>query len=166
MKKNAVVFFVFYLVFSSAVYADGKKEAAKKIDELNHKMMDAAKQHDLQTAITDSEDALSTARLFFGEDSLEAAKAMNNTANLYMYAGHAPDAAELYQKSLEITIKKAGPESTETADSYFNLAMCYASQNKFDDARAALNKAVEIRKKKLGETHPDTQKAEKMLEEI
>ncbi len=145
---------------------DSKAEAREKIKALNQKVIEAGKANDLQAAIVAAEDALSVASLAFGDDDPETAKALNNVANLYLFSEHPKEALELYKKALEIDNKKSGKKSIEAADTSYNMAMAYGMLAKFDDARASMKRTIEIRREKLGATHPDTLKAEQMLNEI
>lgn len=166
MRKTGYLFLAFALAVMPAAFAFDKKEAAEQIEQLNKKILEASGKNDLQGAIEAAEDALTVARLGFGEESPEAAKAMNNVANLYMFSRHPQEASELYKKALEIETKEKGRDSTDAADTHFNLAASYGLQAKFDDARASIKEALRIREKKLGKDHPDTVKAREMLEQI
>jgi tetratricopeptide (TPR) repeat protein len=157
-----------FLVCSQAMpgLALDKQEAEKQIKVLNRKIIEANEQNNLQDAIEAAEDALTVARLGFGEESVEAAKAMNNVGNLYMFSRHPQEASELYKAALEIERKKVGEKSVEAADTLNNLAVAYAMQGKFDDARASLKEVIDIRAKKLGKDNPETIKAGEMLAEL
>lgn len=145
-----------------SLYAGNKKDAQKKIDALNQEVQKAADGHDLQKAITSAEDALDIASKEFGESSIEAAKAMNNVANLYLFSDHPQEAERLYKQSILIESYEKGKDSLEVADSYYNLAMAYAMQKKFDEARKMMDLTFKVRKEKLGASHPDTLKAQEM----
>lgn len=145
----------------------GKKEDAKKIiDALNQKVKAAGEKGDLQGAIDAAEEVLEVTTKAYGEKSLESARAMNNVANLYLYADHADNAERLYKNMILILIKRLNHKDLEIADAYYNLAMAYAVQKKFDPARKMLNDCYKIRAEKLGENHADTQKARKALDDI
>ena len=166
-KMAAAVFLTGSVLVSSPAFASKKSDAKKEIENLNQKIKESGDKGDLQTAITAAEDALDAATKGFGENSLEAAKATMNVANLYMYADHAADAERLYKNAILIQMnKKVDPNGPEMADSYYNLAMAYAVQKKYDEGRDLLNKCYKIRAQRLGENHPDTQKARKALDDV
>lgn len=153
------------LVLSVPVYAGKKGEVKKQIDSLNREIAKAVNGGDLQTAIEKAEQALDLAKQGYGEDGLETAKAMNNVANLYMFAGHAPDAELLYKNAILIETGH-DPQSLTLADSFFNLAMAYATQKKYGEARKILDKAYKIRVEKLGAEHPETKKIPAVIDQI
>ncbi len=170
MEKLTRIFAVGLILTVCAVpaglYAGDQKEAERKIAELNKKIQEAGNGEDLQGAIDAAEEALDVAVDAYGEESPETAKAMNNTANLYMMAHHPVEAGNLYGQALEILEAKKGKNDLDAADYNYNLAMSLAMQGKYDDARKAMKRTIEIRKKKLGKKHADTVKAEEMLQEI
>ena len=164
-KLTAV--FILVVIFSVPnAFAFGKGEAKKKIDALNKQVSEAANKGDLQAAITAAEEVFDVSVKTFGEKSLETSRAMNNMANLYMYAGNAADAERMYKNAILIEVTEKGKDSTEVSDSYYNLGMAYAMQEKFDEARQVMNLSLLIRQGKLGASHPDTVKAQKMLDEL
>ena len=165
-QKFWILMLTVFFIFSGFGFGGEKKEAAKKIETLNRTINEAASKGDLQKAIMAAEDALAIATKSFGENSFETAKAMNNVANLYMYAGHPGEAERLYKNSILIEVEEKGGDSLEAADSYYNLAMAYAMQKKYDPAGKMLNQALKIRTKELGASHPETLKVQKMLDEV
>lgn len=151
---------------TAPLYAGKKGDAKKQIETMNQKMKAAADKGNLQEAIEAAEKAFDAAVEGYGAESMEAGKAMNNMANLYMFANHAEDAERLYKKSIIIGIKNLEANSPELADSYYNLAMAYAVQKKYDEAREMMDKVYKMRTERLGPNHPDTQKAQKTLDEL
>ncbi len=163
-KGKSLVAFLVFLFLSVPAYA-GKKEVQKQIDALNEQLLKAATAGDLQTAIGKAEEALELARKEFSEEGLETAKAMNNVANLYMYAGHAGEAELLYKNAILIETGH-DPAGLALADSFSNLAMAYGMQKKYNEARKTLDRAYKIRMEKLGPDHPDTKKILTALDQI
>jgi tetratricopeptide (TPR) repeat protein len=164
MKKLMVLILV--CLSASTLYGADINEGKKQIEALNQKIKDAGEKGDLQAAITAAEEALDKSAQFFGDESAEKAKALNNVANLYMFAGHALDAERLYKEAILIEAERFGTDSLEIADSYFNLAMAYAAQKKYDEARNVLKKTLHIRTEKLGGTHAETQKVNEVMKQI
>ena len=156
---------VLFLAYPQAVFA-GKKEANQKIEALNHQIKAAGEKGDLQAAIEAAEQVYDISKKEFGEQSLEYSKAMNNMANLYMYANHAEDAERFYKQAIVIEADKKGSDSLDLAGSYYNLAMAYAMQKKYDEARKMLTKCHAIRAKNLGAENPETKKAQEALDQI
>ncbi len=142
--------------------ATKKKEVQKQIDALNHTVQEAANKGELQKAITAAEDVLDLAKKEFGDSSIEAAKAMNNVANLYLFIGHPTDAERLYKDSIILEVTKYGNDNVEIADSLYNLGMAYAMQKKYGEALKMVDRVLKIRKEKLGANHPETLKAQEM----
>ncbi len=142
-----------------------QKEVQAKIDEFNQRIKEAGDKGDLQAAIEAAEQALATATQGFGAESPEAARAKNNVANLYMFAGHPANAEQLYKEAVLIQSKKDS-ESVSMADSLYNLSMAYGMQQKYDEARQMMDRAYKIRLSKLGPDDADTQKAAAKLKEI
>lgn len=163
--KSILAFFLSIALVAVPLYA-GQEDAAKQIDVLNQKIKEAGEKGDLQAAITAAEEALDKSAALYGEKSGEKAKALNNVANLYMYAEHAVDAERLYKEAILIEVDKFGTDSLEIGDSYFNLAMAYATQKKYDEAREMLKKTLSIRTEKLGAEHADTKKVHEVIKEI
>lgn len=167
-KLRAISFIIFISILAAAVPAyAGKKDSAKKeIDALNQQIKEAGEKGDLQAAIEAAEKAFDIASDKFGKESKEAAKAMTNMANLYMFAHHAEDAERLYKNVILIESKIYSENDLNLADSFYNLAMAYAVQKKYDEARKMLDRTYKIRLQRLGEDHPDTQKIRKTIDEI
>ncbi len=167
-KFKALMLFIFvsFLCFPLTSYAGKKEEAQKKIEVLNGKVKAAGEKGDLQEAITSAEEALQVANKEIGEKSIEAAKALNNVANLYMFAEHPLDAERLYKKAILIEAEHYDKNGAEIADSYYNLGIAYAVQKKFTEARKILDKAYKIRVEKLGRDHPETKKTRQTIDEI
>ena len=153
-------------IFSVPSYAGKKDETRKKLDALNEKIKEAGKKGDLQAAIDAADRALALSSKELGEESPETAKALNNVANLYMYADHAEDAERLYKKAILIESNLHGNKDIGVADSLFNLAMAYAIQKKFDEAGKTMDRVYKIRLGKLGESHPETKKAREALDNL
>lgn len=166
--KSLKAFLAFALLISftaSPAFAESKKEAKKKIETLNADIKKAADTGDLQKGIDAAEEAFEISARVFGEDSMEAANAMVNLANLYMYAEDPAGAENLLKKAI-LNMSQTDMKSTDVADAYFNLAMSYAMQTKYDEARKSMNLALQIRTEKLGEEHEQTQKARRMFEQL
>jgi tetratricopeptide (TPR) repeat protein len=160
------VFLVLLLSLSLPAYAGKKDEARKQIETLNQKIKQAGEAGDLQAALEAAEQAYEIAERDLGKKSIETARAMNNMANLYMYADHAADAERIYKNAIIIETKEYGKEHPALADSYYNLAMAYAIQQKYKEASKMMDKAYKIRVEKLGPDHPDSQKIRTALKEI
>lgn len=163
--KNVIYLLTFLFLFSESALAS-KKEALKQIETLNHQIQQAGEKGDLQAAITAAEEVLAISQKTFGEQAPEAAKALNNVANLYLYSDNALQAERLYKEAILIEADKYGKDSKELADSYYNLAMAYAVQKKYEEGRQMLTKSHQIRLKNFGEDHPDTKKAREALDQI
>lgn len=169
MKKTklplAVIAGFIIFIVSAPVYAN-KESAASAIDVLNEKVKEAGKKGDLQTAIEAAENALEIAQREIGKDSMETARALNNVANLYMYAGHPVESESLYKQAILIETEHHDKDSLTVADSFYNLGMAYAVQKKYMEARKVLERALKIRSEKLGTDHADTLKIRDAIDEI
>ncbi len=166
LLKSVSVFFLSFCLLSSGAYANDKTEAKKQIHDLHKKVQEASEAGDLQAAIEAAEQAHEIASEAFGDKSREKSEELNNVANLYMFAGHPAEAAELYKNAILIETGQRKKKDLTLADYFYNLAMAYAMQKKYPDARIMLKKAYEIRVKQLGEDHPDTNKIRKAQEQI
>ena len=91
---------------------------------------------------------------------------MNNLANLYLYLKRAPEAEQLYKKTILIDLGKLDKEGVEIAAIYFNLGVAYAMQKKYNAAIDILNKSLNIRIKKLGRDDASTKNVEQMIAEL
>ncbi len=168
MKRKILgIFILALLVFMTpSVFAKNKKEASKKIEELNLKIKSFSDAGDLQKAIEAAEEAVAFSVKEFGPESLETGHAINNTANLYLFSGNPVNAERLYKEAILILVNKKEKDGLEAADYYYNLGMAYAMQSKYDEASKMLNECLQIRVKKLGNKNPETQKVQKTLGEI
>ena len=148
------------------VFAKDEKAAAAKIQALNDKIVAANEARDLPAALRAAEEAVQVAKTGYGENSIQAADTMNNLANLYLYLKRAPEAEQLYKKTILIDLGKLDKEGVEIAAIYFNLGVAYAMQKKYNPAIDILNKALNIRLKKLGRDDASTKNVEQMIAEL
>ena len=149
----------------SAVAKD-HKAVAETIRTLNKEIADANERHDLPGALQAANKAVQLAKTEFGENSREAGDAMNNLANLCLFADRAGEAEQLYKQTVLIYLKKKDKKGTEMADLYVNLGIAYAAQKKYSDALKILNKALIIRRGKLGPDNIATKKVEEMMDDF
>ena len=70
--------------------------------------------------------------------------------------GKYADAEPLAKRSLELSLKKNGPDHSDTATGLNNLALLYHTQGKYDLGEPLHKRALAIREKALGPDHPDT----------
>ena len=167
--KTLSIFFgmiLFMSLASPAVYADKKAETKKQLDALNLKIKEAGDKGDLQASIQAAEEVITFTEDHFGKKSLEYARAMNNAANLYLFANYPSNAERLYKSAILIETKRLKGDDPALADSFYNLAMAYAVQNKYKEARSMLTKSYDIRLKKLGSDHPETQKTQQAIRQV
>ena len=70
--------------------------------------------------------------------------------------GKYAEAEPLAKRSLELSLKKNGPDHPDTATSLNNLAVLYGSQGKYDLAEPLYERALAISEEALGPDHPST----------
>ncbi|MEI7751427.1 MAG: tetratricopeptide repeat protein [Candidatus Omnitrophota bacterium] len=158
---------VFCLVAQTGpVYAKNRSTAARTIRDLNMEIADANGRQDLPGALQAADKAVHVAKKEFGGKSQEAGDAMNNLANLYLFADRAAEAEQLLKQVVLISLKKKDKKGTEMADLYVNLGIAYAAQKKYSDALKILNNALVIRREKLGPDNIATKKVEEMMDDF
>ncbi len=156
------IFFCLVLQAGPAL-ANDQKAAAETLQTLNREIAEANDKQDLPSAIHAAEKAVQVAKTEFGSKGLEAAGAMNNLANLYLFADRAAEAETLFKETVLIYLEKKDKKGTEMADLYVNLGIAYAAQKKYRESLKILEKALIIRREKLGPDNIATKKVEEMM---
>jgi tetratricopeptide (TPR) repeat protein len=80
--------------------------------------------------------------------------ALNNLAEIYNNQHVYPKAEALFQRSIDVWGRVAGPEDPELATGLYNLASLYRDQQRFDEAETLFQKALGILQGKLGPDDP------------
>ena len=87
---------LFCLVLQAGpAFGRDQRVAAATIRTLNNEISDANERQDLPAALKAAEKTVQVAKTEFGDKSLEAASAMNNLANLYLFGNRASEAEGL-----------------------------------------------------------------------
>ena len=100
--------------------------------------------------------ALRLAERGFPPDALETARVCNDLAVLLKYTGNFDEAAELYDRSLEVTAARLGNDHPEVATLLHNLGGVAHAAGRPADGEAPAREALHIRRHALGPDHPDT----------
>jgi tetratricopeptide (TPR) repeat protein len=77
-------------------------------------------------------------------------------AGAYLDAGRTPDAVALFEKMLDLWVKKRGPDHPDILINLYHLAGAYLDAGRTPDAVALFEKVLDLRVKKSGADHPDT----------
>lgn len=156
----------FLVLQAGPSFAKDHSAAAETIRGLNKQIAEANEKQDLPGALRAAEEAVQVAKAEFGATSVEVADAMNNLANLYLFADRAVAAEQLFKQIILIYLEKKDKKGTEMADLYVNLGIAYAAQKQYSAALKVLNKALIIRREKLGPDDIATKKVEEMMEDF
>ena len=91
----------------------------------------------------------------YGEEDPEVANALENLGNAYMREEDWGAAADAYQQSLAIRLKRLGAEHQATAQVRRNMSLMYAKAGRFEEAYAAVDEAARVYEKLVGTDHAE-----------
>ncbi len=107
-----------------------------------------------QAADTPLHEALQSAESYFGSDTSETARRLDDYAANLDDLGKRVDAEAAYRRALAIREKKLGPDDAEVATSLLNLGVHLDESGEYAEAIKLLERAVSIRRKIYGADHP------------
>ncbi len=80
---------------------------------------------------------------------------LNREGTKLYQAGKYGEAAETFQKALDVATKTFGPDDPRVATCLNNLALLYQDQGRHSEAEPLYKRSLEIRELRLGKDHPD-----------
>ena len=104
--------------------------------------------------------------LCIGGCSVTLAETLDEQVVRLFQEGKYAEAEPLALQSLEVSLKKNGPDHASTANSLNSLASLYKTQGKYDLAEPLYKRALAIHEKVLGPDHADTATALNNLAEF
>lgn len=106
---------------------------------------------------------LALSRAIFGEQSAQAATALNNIGVFYLRAYAWPEAAQYFNRAMAIRRSELGPDHPAFAESLHNLAHAEIEMHHPMRAQQLLHSALDIRRATLGVGHRLTEESENLL---
>ena len=104
--------------------------------------------------------------LCIGGCGMKQVETLNEQVIRLLDEGKYAEAEPLALQSLEVSLKKNGPDHADTATSLGNLASLYKTQGKYDLAEPLYKRALAINEKVFGPDHADTATALNNLAEF
>jgi len=121
---------------------------------------------DYASAIEMDEKALSINREVLGEKHPAVASGLNTLAKCLQEAGAVDGAAARFKEALEVCRSLFGDRDFRVVIVLDNLGSLLMDAGRMDEAEPYVAEALEIKRATLGAHHPDTEAAQKLLEEL
>ncbi len=81
---------------------------------------------------------------------------LSNLANDYFKGGRIAEALDVYNETLEVTLRFFGPEHSNTALVLNNIGLAQLKLGRFDEARENARRALDVRRRNIGAAHQFT----------
>ena len=133
-----------YEVADSIYALLGKRHAPKRLNVINKIGICYAQQDNLIMTSKYFQSAYDLAISIYEHSDLNAAKAVNNLASVYLYLGDFDQSLKYYKESVAVKKKFIHENPVSLANTYENMASIYGQINQMGEAESYLNKAGQL----------------------
>lgn len=154
MKNTIQAIFLFvFIIKGNAQTLDTSQST--RIDHLIKQSMTQVQKNDFEFAIQIGNNAIDSAEILFGKESVEYANSIFNMGRILRFKGDLVQSEKFYIDAMQLREKLFGKEHSDYAQSLFNLAALYLLKNDLVKAEEYYKLSLDIRKRVLGNDHPD-----------